>query len=97
MKIIKIKADIPEEKHYGALVFNTQTVYHEGDERSRTNPGHGYPAYTEVINTIQYIAFSDRNDLSRFIETKNKASENNYKIIDCKPLEIATTFGISIK
>ena len=27
-------------------IITTESVYHEGDERSRTHPGHGYPAYT---------------------------------------------------
>jgi hypothetical protein len=27
------------------------SIHHEGDERSRTNPGHGYPAHTEY--TVQ--------------------------------------------
>lgn len=36
------------------LIIWQDTVYHEGDERSRTNPGHGYPAYTENVDKVKF-------------------------------------------
>lgn len=35
-------SDIPKKEHWAILDF--VTVHIPGDERSRTNPGHGYPA-----------------------------------------------------
>ena len=36
-------------------VILEETIHHEGDERSRTNPGHGYPACDETITTFKKI------------------------------------------
>ena len=46
-----------DQEHYAIIVFNTRSIYHEGDERSRTNPGHGYPAYTEKVKEFEYFSF----------------------------------------
>jgi hypothetical protein len=43
----------PEGEHLAIIKFDS--IYIEGDERSRTNPGHGYPAHTE--QTMSYTAF----------------------------------------
>lgn len=32
---------------------------YEGDERSRTHPGHGYPAYTETVDTVTHYVTED--------------------------------------
>jgi hypothetical protein len=43
------------------LIVTKSTVHHEGNERSRTHPGHGYPAYSETVEKVQtfdgYIKF----------------------------------------
>lgn len=49
---------IPSGEHW-AIIENT-TISHEGDERSRTNPGHGYPAYTE--SAITYTAYTNKEE-----------------------------------
>ena len=48
--------DIPEEDHYAIIEFGSMWI--PGDERSRTNPGHGYPERTET--KIEYIVFENR-------------------------------------
>lgn len=45
MKRVEVLSDIPKEPHY--VIIKTVSVNIPGDERSRTNPGHGYPAHTE--------------------------------------------------
>lgn len=50
------KADMPEGSHYAILVFRSMHI--PGDERSRTNPGHGYPERTEHV--VEYQAYLDR-------------------------------------
>jgi hypothetical protein len=47
---------IPNEPHYAIL--ETVTVTTPGDERSRTHPGHGYPASRDTY--ITYSAIMDR-------------------------------------
>lgn len=49
---IQTKPDLPKTTHFAALVFKTRSIHHEGDERSRQCPGHGYPAQ-EIQQMIQ--------------------------------------------
>ncbi len=50
-------SEVPKGAHYAILVFKTSSIHHEGDERSRQCPGHGYPAYTETVENTEYYAF----------------------------------------
>jgi len=45
MKYVHSIADIPKEPHY--VIVKIGSFFIPGDERSRTNPGHGYPERTE--------------------------------------------------
>lgn len=45
MKYIRSLNDVPKEPHY--VILKIDSVHIPGDERSRTHPGHGYPASTE--------------------------------------------------
>ena len=51
MKYVSSLADIPNEPHY--VIVAIQSVHIPGDERSRTNPGHGYPEHTEHYVQMQ--------------------------------------------
>lgn len=55
MKITYVHSnkDIPQGEHW-AIIENS-SVFVSGDERSRTNPGHGYPEHTENFITYQYF------------------------------------------
>ncbi len=55
--------DITQKHHFLLLIFKTETHHVEGDERSRTNPGHGYPAHDDIINTTETYVFEDQADL----------------------------------
>lgn len=48
--------DIPTGPHYAIL--RTESVHIPGDERSRANPGHRYPAETRTY--VTYEAFTVR-------------------------------------
>ncbi len=37
------------------IIITEVSVNIPGDERSKTNPGHGYPARTEIYNKIEYF------------------------------------------
>lgn len=45
MKYVHKLSDIPKTPHY--VIVKIDGVYIPGDERSRTNPGHGYGPRTE--------------------------------------------------
>lgn len=91
----------PAEPHYAALVFTTQHIHHEGDERSRTNPGHGYPAHTETINSIDYIILGDSAGAEAWIkETEGKdyrySDKPKYKVIQANPCNVQTSIQVKL-
>lgn len=56
---------IPKNTQYLLLAFKEKVVRHEGDERSRTHPGHGYPAYDERIDNCEvYVALTQDDVLA---------------------------------
>lgn len=62
MKRVATSADVPAGTHYAIIVYKSHTVHHEGDERSRTHPGHGYPAYDENVETFEHYVTLDKAD-----------------------------------
>ena len=58
-KVIKTSADMLTGPQWIIIEFETQSVYVEGDERSRTNPGHGYPAHTDTFETNKITAYDN--------------------------------------
>ncbi|MFZ3069082.1 MAG: hypothetical protein WA052_02075 [Microgenomates group bacterium] len=52
-----------KEHRFLLIVFKTTKYFVEGDERSRTNPGHGYPAHTDEIDATEIYAFENQQEL----------------------------------
>lgn len=92
MKYITNPTDIPKGTQYAALVSGS--VYIPGDERSKTNPGHGYPAENKPI--IQFVCFADQNEMKNWVakEELSRYSQKAYKIIEFTPLEIAVSVNV---
>ena len=44
--VIDLLTDIPKGEHY--VIVKTRKIFIPGDERSKTNPGHGYPQRIET-------------------------------------------------
>lgn len=66
-------SDYPQGTNFVIQIFETHNIHHEGDERSRTCPGHGYPAYTETIKSCRtFVTGCD-------IEWKSKLAELHQK------------------
>lgn len=59
MTQVTTPADIPEGPHFAVLVYKTETQHIPGDERSRTHPGHGYPAHTVTTTTYEHWVTCD--------------------------------------
>lgn len=72
MKQAKNPSDIPEGHHYAIIIFKSSTVHIPGDERSRTNPGHGYPASTETYSTNEYSFTHNRDEWVKEIQKMEK-------------------------
>lgn len=80
--------DIPAGEHL-AVVY-TDSIYIPGDERSRTNPGHGYPESTETRQV--YKAFKDQADLERWISGHRN---RRFVVLRSRPLEVDTKTSYS--
>lgn len=63
MTYVSQRRNMPEGPHYAIISFSS--IYIPGDERSRTNPGHGYPAHNQP--TVQYQAFDNREEWEKEI------------------------------
>lgn len=63
---------LPTTEHWAIL--QDTSVHIPGDERSRTNPGHGYPESTEHF--ITYTAYTDKeefeSELKRALELQGR-------------------------
>jgi hypothetical protein len=60
LKEVRKPSDYPAGKCYVIQFFSTEQFYHEGDERSRNCPGHGYPAWTETVLSVrQFVTQSE--------------------------------------
>ncbi len=80
----------PESKVFYA-VFIKASYHVEGDERSRTNPGHGYPAHDVEYTKVQ--EFMSKEALKQWIiETKEK----NYKVVECRTMEVTKTINVDV-
>ena len=82
--------DIPKTVHFAAIVFDS--VWIEGDERSKTNPGHGYPGYSK--QTLSYIVFKDLDSLTEWI--KENEPKTHYVIIESRQVTIEKTISIKV-
>lgn len=85
----------PAQFTYGVII--ERSIHHEGDERSRTHPGHGYPAYTETVK--EFKEFKDEAEFRVWIERQESRnySRENYRAIAFKPVEIKKNVSFDIK
>lgn len=103
LKQVKSPSDIPIEDHWAILIFETRSQYIEGDERSRTNPGHGYPAHTETHETFQYWAAMNQADLKmalQYLEAQRKKDSYTrvppYSVIQVRKCSVKTEIHIEV-
>ena len=65
---------------YSVLIKNSVTI--PGDERSRTNPGHGYPESTHEY--LEAIKFDDLDELRKWIVKHD--SKRASQVVKCSPV-----------
>lgn len=75
------------------IITIDKTIHHEGDERSRTHPGHGYPAWVEVIPT--HTIYNDYELFLTAIEALTKIKKP-FKAYSASELEIKVETTIKI-
>ena len=93
MTLINNLSELPSTEHFALIVFKTKNIYHEGDERSRIYPGHGYPAHTETINTVEYHVFETEKDLLQYLRDY-QSSLRSFRVIKAMPCKITTSISV---
>jgi hypothetical protein len=73
------------------LIITTRTIYHEGDERSRQFPGHGYPAYSEDVQRLE--EFEDYTKFAEKVKSYLK-DKTPIKIYEAKQLKASLTVEV---
>lgn len=90
-------ADVPDSEHW--VILKNDGVHIPGDERSRTNPGHEYPAETRPF--LNYQIYLTKEKLLKAIEELEKPTYSGiktlYKVIKVTPVKIETKLTISVK
>lgn len=96
MKYVHSKQEFNPGSHFAVLVFSY--VHIPGDERSRTNPGHGYPAEDRPV--VQYISFDSRDEMERWVQReesrRNVRAGANYQVIEVKPLAVSVKAVVAV-
>jgi hypothetical protein len=87
---VKKPSDIPNAEHYA--VFKGSSIYVPGDERSRTNPGHGYPGGNEDV--ISYEIFLTKEKLDQYLAQADPHQARWWKIAHIQPLNLSITIGV---
>lgn len=90
-------SDIPSKPHFAIIRFNTTSVHIPGDERSRTNPGHGYPERTETYSTNEYYYTFERQTWVEEIQAIEKRNSNRSYDKDLyAAIEVASKASVEI-
>jgi hypothetical protein len=88
------EAEAIEQFKYG--VIYGESIHHEGDERSRTNPGHGYPAYTETVQKLE--TFDTEEKFKAWVKRNSEGySRKTFKAIKYQELQVETELVVKVK
>ena len=84
---------------YGILETTTTSYYVEGDERSRTNPGHGYPGGTEYVTSTTLTEYETEAQLIKDLEHRARfgRSDKKIRIIQFEEMQATTNVSVVVK
>lgn len=68
----------PTGEHWAIIIPGT--IHHEGDQRSRDFPGHGYPSYTESTTSYKWYETEDAMKAALVNESGNSIGIHVQKI-----------------
>jgi hypothetical protein len=87
-------SDIPKVPHFALI--SADSVHVPGDERSRTNPGHGYPAHN--VPTINYRWFLVREDWEAAIAKEHALvfSKKDFIAVAVTPATVTSTIQVKV-
>lgn len=86
---------IPKGPHWAILEY--ESMYIEGDERSRTHPGHGYPGHS--VSYVSYRAFTNEDDWKTAVsELANPkfGSPKKFEAMYVVPAQVTTSVKVSV-
>lgn len=94
MKHVSSIDEFPDGEHYVAL--ETQRTHIPGDERSRTSPGHGYPAHT--VTSITMVVFDNVEEMKNWVRKKeeNRRSCRDYIIVRMSKVNLKTRIEVDM-
>ena len=90
------KNDVPKGKHYAVIIYKSNSVFIPGDERSRTNPGHGYPERYETYESFEHYVSEEKEEWESLVKALHFKGEKNFvffEVLQTGSLEL----NISIK
>jgi hypothetical protein len=61
------------------LIVRQRNIHHEGDERSRSHPGQGYPAWTETVDKVVYCS-----NITALEDAIEGLKDSEYKVYQAK-------------
>lgn len=78
------------QEYYAAFI---ESSYHvPGDERSRTNPGHGYPA--EDVKYTEVRKFGTLEELKQWVLAQPKYQK--FEVVKCTPVKVETRVEVLV-
>lgn len=83
--------DLLKEHRWAIITFDTH--YTPGDERSRTNPGHGYPESHDPYVILR--AFTDQDAWENEISRLTKARKT-FKAFTMQHASVSTTVNVQV-
>lgn len=82
-------SDVPTQTHFAVCVYDSESVTIPGDERSRTNPGHGYPEHTETYSTFKHYVTTSKTDWLKLIEALVEDEDYKDKFVAFEVMKVA--------
>jgi hypothetical protein len=94
MKTVTSKQDFLTTRHWAIVKFDS--VHIPADERSKTNPGHGYPAHDQPI--VRYEIYETKEEWVEAIRKLESQTydRNKYMAIEAIPAKISTQIKVDI-
>lgn len=78
------------------LILTEGSYTTPGDERSRTHPGHGYPASTEYYTEVEVVATIEELQ-SRVERMSANRFSKSFQFGEFKPMKTETTIALKSK